>query len=821
MSVLNQEAGMLQDSSIPSNTDLWSGPDAHTWLTPPQRDVLDCGLLTSGFNCVLQMPTGSGKTWLAEHAIAQTLSAGLRAIYLTPLRALATELAHRWGERFGNTAVGVFTGDYGIPGRPYPVPFEKARLLVMTPERLDACTRFWREHWAWLPEVDLVIVDELHLLGDVGRGARLEGAISRLRRLNPFARIIGLSATLGNRQELAAWLDGIEYVSDWRPIPLHWKIVRFKRADQKPQLLTDLVTSTLKAGGRSLVFVQSRRRSEQLARELCNAGLRAAHHHAGLDQTARRAVEGRLRAGDVDVVVATGTLEMGLNLPVRQVVLYDVQQFDGSDYVPLRTNTVWQRVGRAGRPGFDTLGEAVLIAPTWDREVQHYERGRFEPVRSGLIDERAVAEQVLIEVTSGLARTTSHLEAVLRLSLAAKQRILPDVRRVLDTMVAAGMVIMQGEDPKHPSQRLLPTKIGRAAVRSMLAPSTMLHFRRVLGTNDDLTFFDLLVVAATSDDCEPVIRVDFEELDDLTERLRRESSTLLRRTRPELQELLGVGGRRLLFACKTALVARDWTRTGNAAAVAEIHGCYAFEVDRLHESLSRLIPAMEAVVEPPSTQLQALMELDEAYVPLVERVRALTRMMTAGMDEAAATLTLIPGVGPALASRLRAAGLAHLEDVAIADPAEVANVPGISPARAKRLVEAASGLVRSRSALRYEERGGMAILKPSGWPADLDPYRLRRALDLTVSDRGEELYEVRGGSEPRQVRMVAGAPRCACPDAERGHRCKHSLAVLLARGDSEIESWSRRMEEVVDQNLLNLFDLWFDRSGNVTRRIPR
>ena len=163
-------------------------------LNPPQEEVVARGLLTSGFNCVLQMPTGAGKTWLAEQAIDSMLRAGARAIYLTPLRALANELVERWTRRFEGHEVGVFTGEYG-QRQAYPVPFDRARLLIMTPERLDACTRNWRSHWGWLPEVNLLVVDELHLLGERGRGPRLEGALMRARRLNPFLQLIGLSAT--------------------------------------------------------------------------------------------------------------------------------------------------------------------------------------------------------------------------------------------------------------------------------------------------------------------------------------------------------------------------------------------------------------------------------------------------------------------------------------------------------------------------------------------------------------------------------------------------------------------------------------------------
>ena len=219
-------------------------------LNPAQTEVVARGLLTSGFNCVLQMPTGAGKTWLAEQAIAATLKSGARAIYVTPLRALANELVERWRQRFKDVEVGVFTGEYG-QRQAFPVPFEQARLLVMTPERLDACTRHWRSHWGWFPQVSLLVVDELHLLGDPGRGPRLEGALMRASRLNPFLQIIGLSATLGNRAELADWLGGVHYGSEWRPIPIEWRLAPYQRATDKPRILREEVQRCVTAGGKA------------------------------------------------------------------------------------------------------------------------------------------------------------------------------------------------------------------------------------------------------------------------------------------------------------------------------------------------------------------------------------------------------------------------------------------------------------------------------------------------------------------------------------------------------------------------------------------
>src|SRR4051812_24098639 len=101
-------------------------------LTPPQEAVVSSSLLTMGFSCVLQMPTGSGKTWLAKHAIDETLRSGHRAIYLAPTRALAGELFEKWSAASDVpplSPIGIFTGDFGTPESPYPVDFNTARLL--------------------------------------------------------------------------------------------------------------------------------------------------------------------------------------------------------------------------------------------------------------------------------------------------------------------------------------------------------------------------------------------------------------------------------------------------------------------------------------------------------------------------------------------------------------------------------------------------------------------------------------------------------------------------------------------------------------------
>lgn len=787
----------------------------HSHLNPAQHEVVERGLLDSGFNSILQLPTGSGKTWLAERAMEQVLNRGGRVIYLTPLRALAAELTDRWSAAFGPDKVGVFTGEYGVR-KPYPLAFGDARLLVMTPERLDACTRHWRTHWHWMPEVDLVVVDEFHLIGDPGRGPRLEGALGRLRRLNPFAQVVGLSATMGNVAELSDWLGGVCYQSEWRSMPLEWKLLRFRKATDKPRLMVDTVQSCIDGGGQSLVFVQSRRRAEQLSAHLREAGLVAAHHHAGLESEERQRVEARYRARQTDVLISTGTLEMGVNLPARQVLLYDLQRFNGLDFVPLSVNTVWQRAGRAGRRGLDDRGQVVLLAPTWDRQAERYLDGTFEPIRSGLNAPQALAEQILAEVASGLSRNLCQLKRALSQTLAQHQNRLEGVESVVGEMLSSGM-LEDVDDVERRRTSLRATRLGRIAVRQMLSPATVVHLARALKTEEAeyYTFLDLLLLAAASTDCEPRVPADFEELDTLVDVLGHERSYLLGRGSDDLNARMGCHGRRLLNVIKTALVARQWTRVGDAEAVAEDFGCYPFELRRLTESLVRILTACVAIMTPPKseTEIEEPVPLLADEPTLAERVRALLAMVSYGIDEEAVTLTFLNGVGGTLARHLQAHGIGDIEALAESEAEELNDVRGVSLRRAEAWIAQAVDTIGTRSALALRETGARIQPLSSDWPEQVDPYRLRRAQELSVRSRGSRRYGVTGGLEPHRVSLPPeGAPRCDCADFAKGNVCKHILAVRLYRGDRSLKHLVERMGNA-PSNLegLDLFQLWFQR----------
>ena len=766
------------------------------------------GLLETGFNCILQMATGSGKTWLAEKAIEQAVLSGYRAVYVCPTRALAAELYERWIARHPELSVGVFTGDFGRPGRPYPTSFSDAKLLLMTPERLDNCTRHWRTHWGWIPEVDLIVADEFHLIGDGYRGGRLEGALMRMRRLNPFARIVGLSATLGNRHELADWLNGVEFFADWRPVPLAWRYVRYKRAEEKPELLFQEVHRTTVGGGKSLVFAQSRRRAEELATRLRAQGVRADHHHAGLAYDARRTVETRFRAPDTDVLVTTSTLEVGLNLPVRQVVLYDLQQFDGTDFRPLPQTNVWQRVGRAGRFGLDTQGEAVLFTPSWGLKCPDYERGNFEPCRSSLGTPRILAEQVIAELGSGLSRTRTELQRTMDESLAALQGRLGKISPLLDEMIKSGLLSEQNRAEHDEKEvRLKPTKIGRIASRHMLSPQSVLVFRAALDRCPRPTLFDLLLVACASDDCEPIIPVSFEEISSISELLSGETSALLNEEPNKLPSQFEITPRRFLAALKMALAVRGYTRTGNCEEVAGVLDCYPLEVKRLSESVARLLPAMASIAEltlAGSEGVDALTNSSE--VP--RKIRLLHRMVETGFDEAKVSITLVPGIGPTWAGRLVDAGFQHIEELAQATESELVGLGGLTQKRASQWIEQASERMSSDDAFLLCDLGDKVLPHNGDWPIDIDPYRLRRARSLSVIRAGNSDFMVTGGTDPHYVTSEQTNFRCDCLDYAKGHRCKHILAVHCECGDEDVMRALALMSDTAQAPAVDLFKLW-------------
>ncbi len=184
-------------------------------LRPAQEKSIKKGLL-EGTNLLVCTPTASGKTLIAELASLKSILDGKgKAVYIVPLKALASEKYRDFKRRYDKIAkIALSIGDIDSAD-PYLADYD---LVFTTSEKLDSLTR---HNAAWLSSIATVVVDEIHLLNDSERGPTLEILLTILKQLLKNAQFIGLSATIGNAEELAEWLDAELVVDGWRPVQLH------------------------------------------------------------------------------------------------------------------------------------------------------------------------------------------------------------------------------------------------------------------------------------------------------------------------------------------------------------------------------------------------------------------------------------------------------------------------------------------------------------------------------------------------------------------------------------------------------------------------
>lgn len=198
-----------------------------TELNPPQQDAIEGGLL-DGEDMVVASPTASGKTLIAEIGIArQVIEEDKKAVYIVPLKALASEKYEDFSERFENQDVRMAVGDYDDSED----SLETADIVVATSEKLDSMLR---HNPSWIHDIGLVVVDEIHLLTSEERGPTLEVTIARMRDVLDF-QMLGLSATISNSGELADWLDAELIESSYRPVDLRHGIYWSNEIDFYPE----------------------------------------------------------------------------------------------------------------------------------------------------------------------------------------------------------------------------------------------------------------------------------------------------------------------------------------------------------------------------------------------------------------------------------------------------------------------------------------------------------------------------------------------------------------------------------------------------------
>ncbi len=180
-------------------------------LRPAQAKAVAAGLL-DGESVLVATPTASGKTMIGLLALTRAVRLGKKGVFLVPLKALASEKARDVAKLPFTSTLSV--GDYDENDS----TLGNYDIIVTTPEKLDSVVRHGA---AWIGNIGCVVVDEIHLLGENSRGPTLELLLTLLRAVAPNAQIVGLSATIQNAPELAAWLGAKLVKDDWRPVPLH------------------------------------------------------------------------------------------------------------------------------------------------------------------------------------------------------------------------------------------------------------------------------------------------------------------------------------------------------------------------------------------------------------------------------------------------------------------------------------------------------------------------------------------------------------------------------------------------------------------------
>ena len=241
-------------------------------LNPVQEKAIKAGILR-GENLVVAAPTASGKTLVAEFAALNTIKKGRKVVYIVPLRALASEKYEEFREKYEGLGVKVAMsiGDLDSSD-PWLARFD---LIIVTSEKFDSLLR---HGISWLDQIGLVVIDEIHLLNDPGRGPTLEIIITKLKTLvNP--QILALSATIQNYEEIAEWLGARGVRSNYRPVKLYKGVCfggeiyyhpkkKTKRIDDGYPPDFEITKDTIRIGKQALIFVSTRKNTESLAGNL-------------------------------------------------------------------------------------------------------------------------------------------------------------------------------------------------------------------------------------------------------------------------------------------------------------------------------------------------------------------------------------------------------------------------------------------------------------------------------------------------------------------------------------------------------------------------
>jgi len=397
-------------------------------LNPVQTEALPW--VEKEDNLVVASPTGSGKTLIAEKAMVHHLCRGHRVIYISPMKALAEEKISSW--RQWPWGLSIITSDY-----------QKASpsdITVITPEALDSKSR---SKLNYFPGTGLVVVDEAHLLAAPSRGDALEMALMRIT-LRESPRLIALSATLSNVEDLTQWFSflnrrGTRMVkSEWRPIELEKRYLRMPNKEGAFDFRAiDFIHKTLidaPEGSQVLIFVHTISKGMKYSQKL-----HIPFHNARLPKEERREIEEGFRSGEIEAIISTSTLALGVNLPADIGIIVGAHR----GITPVDPLDILQMMGRIGRYGLSTKGDVFFLIK--DYMFDTYEDLGLPPIRSVL------PKRLHFHIVSLLAREDKDPRAFLNRSFA---KIPPEaIDEALETLIKIGAL----------KESLQPLPLGKGA----------------------------------------------------------------------------------------------------------------------------------------------------------------------------------------------------------------------------------------------------------------------------------------------------------------------------------------------------------------------
>ncbi|HIH90558.1 DEAD/DEAH box helicase [Ignicoccus hospitalis] len=638
-------------------------------LFPVQELALQKGL-TEFKNLLVSAPTGSGKTLVAEMAIKNALDNGYKAVYLTPLRSLAFEKYASLKKIFKDSKVALSVGDYHAP------EVGEADVLVATYERMDSLLR---HNSPWLKEVGTVVVDEVHYVGDEERGPTLEVVVTRLKLMGK--QIVALSATVGNPEDLASWLDAELVTHDWRPVkleegvmdPSSYEVLFEDRVEEVKEVLSDPGLDAAlhyMREGQALYFASTRKRAENAAKKISKllkpdkvtkewaervrievegelgevlakmVERGAAFHHAGLTNEARLLVEEAFRSGAIKFVAATPTLAAGVNLPARAVVIERYTRYTDEGEAPISVSEYKQMAGRAGRPGLDVKGTSVLVARPKAPPEEVYERyvlGQPEDVRSALTSARALRRSLLGLIASKAVNSEAELVEFIEETLfgvtEGAANAIDDARRSLEFLKGAGLVEGVKATP-------LGTVVAKQYVDPLGAKVVLGALKRRKGKTTALGYLHLVAVTPDmpkrglrSSEVRELWRVAEERFDEL---LIRDDEYVSEST--------------ALSALKVALALESWVKEEPEEVIAKKYGFYPGDLRVLSDTAAWLVHAYSEIAK-----FVGLYKHSEALAELELRLKY-------GVSEELVELVQIPYIGRVRARALWNAGIRSKED---------------------------------------------------------------------------------------------------------------------------------------------------------------